>query len=380
MNENFPNREAVIVRDRELHVVRRLPANAEVKVRAGERISGDHVIAKTDPKNLAVRIAIADQLGVAPADVAKHLIRQVGSTFAAGEAMAKTRKGLRNTVVASPMAGTLLSIDADTGVGLLAPGGGEDVRSLVSGDVEYVEGKQSVAIRTVGSRLFGIVGIGPSVSGDLRIAVGGPGEELTSKASGADMAGQIVVGGSHANAATMRRLMEVGAAGLIVGGMVEREIAACLGIPAEDRLAPWRVGPTDIGIGDSLMSNLAIMATEGFGVLPICGDVFSFLKTLDGQRVSLLTTSRINGYLSRPQLLLVNEAMLDEDAPAEAMTMTESTRIRVTDQESLGLSGTVAERPKRLRKADGILVEIMSVTTSDGKTRTVASNNVEVVA
>ena len=158
MNENFPNREAVIVRDRELHVVRRLPANADVKVRAGERISGDHVIAKTDPRNLAVRIAIADQLGVAPTEVGKHLIRQVGSSFAAGEAIAKTRKGLRNTVVASPMTGTLLSIDSDTGVGMLAPGSGGDVRALVSGDVEYVDGKQSVAIRTVGSRLFGIAG------------------------------------------------------------------------------------------------------------------------------------------------------------------------------------------------------------------------------
>ena len=134
MNENFPNREPVIVRNQELHVIRRLPANADVKVRAGERISADHVIAKTDPKNLAVRISIADQLGVAPNDVQKHLLKQIGSMFAAGEALAKTRKGLRNSVVAAPMAGTLLSIDADTGVGLIAPGSGGDIRALVAGE------------------------------------------------------------------------------------------------------------------------------------------------------------------------------------------------------------------------------------------------------
>jgi hypothetical protein len=380
MNENFPNREAVVVRNRELHVVRRLPANAEVKVRAGERISGEHVIAKTDPKNLAVRIAIADQLGIAPADVAKHMIRQVGSTFAAGEAMAKTRKGLRNTVVASPVAGTLISIDSDTGVGLLAPGSGGDVRALVSGDVEYVDGRQSVAIRTVGSRLFGIIGIGPSVSGVLRVAVTSPGEELTSKSISADMSGQIVVGGSHADASTMRRLMEVGAAGLIVGGIVEREVSACLGIPAEDRLQSWRIGPTEIGIGDGLMSNLSIMATEGFGLHPICGEVFAFLGSLDGQTVSLLTTTRIAGYLSRPQLLAINEEMLDEDAPAEPLTVAESTRVRIVDQENLGMSGTIAEKPRRQRKADGMLIEMMSVTTTDGKTRSVATSNVEVLA
>src|SRR5687768_8725547 len=78
MNENFPNREAVIVRDQELHVVRRLPQNAEIKVRPGERISSDHVIAKTDPRHLAVRISIADQLGVPPNEVGKYMLRGVG--------------------------------------------------------------------------------------------------------------------------------------------------------------------------------------------------------------------------------------------------------------------------------------------------------------
>jgi len=178
MNENFPNREPVIVRDLELHIIRRLPANAEVKVRAGERISADHVIARTDPRNLAVRISLADQLGVLPQDTQKHLLRPVGSTFKAGEAIAKNRKGLRNTVVASPMNGTLMSIDPETGVGMLAPGSGGDIRALVAGDVEYVDGRQTVAIRSVGSRIFGVAGLGPSIEGVLTVPVAGPGDEL----------------------------------------------------------------------------------------------------------------------------------------------------------------------------------------------------------
>ena len=208
MNQNFPNREPVIVHDQELHVVRRLPSSADVKVRAGERISGDHVIAKTDPRHLAVRISIADQLGVSPNDVSKHMLRPVGSTFGAGEAMAKMRKGLRNTVVASPMTGLLLSIDSDTGVGLLAPGTGGDIRSLVAGDVEYVDGRQSIAIRTVGSRLFGIVGVGPSTEGVLAMAVGGPGEEAQPDRISHDISGKIVVAGASVSASALRRLME----------------------------------------------------------------------------------------------------------------------------------------------------------------------------
>lgn len=380
MNENFPNREPVIVRNQELHVVRRLPANADVKVRAGERISGDHIIAKTDPRHLAVRISIADQLGVAPADVGKHMLRQVGSTFAAGEAIAKTRKGLRNTVVASPLTGTLLSIDSDTGVGLIAPGTSGEIRSLVAGDVEYVDGRQSIAIRTVGSRLFGIVGIGPAIEGAIYVAVSGPGDELQADKVTSEMTGKIVVGGATIGASALRRLMEIGAAGAVVGGIVEREVSACFGVPAEDRISPWRIGVSDNGIGDSMMTNFAMVATEGYGRLPMTSEAFAFLQGLDGQRVSMLTTTRVSGFLARPQIIHVNDEALDDDAPAVPLALGADTRVRVIDQAGLGITGKVAEKPKRVRRGDGIAVDVMSVMTADGKIRTVAANNVEVIA
>jgi hypothetical protein len=380
MNENFPNREAVIVRDQELHVVRRLPQNAEIKVRPGERISSDHVIAKTDPRHLAVRISIADQLGVPPNEVGKYMLRGVGSTFAAGEAIAKARKGLRNTVVASPMTGTLLSIDTDTGIGMLAPGAGGDVRSMVSGDVEYVDGRQTVAIRTVGSRLFGIVGFGPSAVGTLRFAVSAPREEAQIDKITGDMAGAIVVVGASLSTATLRRLMDVGAAGVISGGLVERDISACFGGLTDDRLSPWRLNPTDTGVGDSMRTSLAIVAIEGFGVLPINADAFSFLKQLEGQRVSVITTTRVSGFLARPQILHVNENALDEEAPSQPIALTEETRLRLTDPAHLGMTGTVAERPRRVRRGDSIAVDQMVVNCADGKARTVALNNVEVIA
>ena len=81
---------------------------------------------------------------------------------------------------------------------------------------------------------------------------------------------------------TLRRLMDVGAAGVIVGGIVEREVSACFGVPAEDRLSPWRIGPSDSGMGDSMTTSIAIVATEGFGSLPITAEAFAFLKKFEG--------------------------------------------------------------------------------------------------
>ena len=380
MNLNFPNRDALMTRDSELHITRRLPGGAEVKVRAGERITADHVIAKTDARSLAIRISIADQLGVGPADAAKHLLRPVGSSFAAGEAMAKTRKGLKNVVVACPVAGTLLSLDAENGIGLLAPGGGGEVRALVGGDVAYVDGKQTISLRTVGSRLYGIVGIGQAARGVLKVAVAGPGEELVVSAITPDMRGQIVVGGAFAGAQTLRKLMDVGAVGVITGGFVDREIAACLGVPADDRLAPWRLGPRDVGIADSMMANIGLMATEGFGRLPISAEAFAFLKALEGREVVLLTSTRVTGHLARPQLIAVNEDALDEEAPRAVAKLEVGTRVRIVEPTQLGAAGSVSTMPSRIRRGDGQMVDVVGVTGSDGRDREVALANIEIVA
>ena len=72
--------------------------------------------------------------------------------------------------------------------------------------------------------------------------------------------------------------------------------------------------------------------------------------------------------------------MLDEDAPAQPITLSAETRVRIVDQANLGVTGTVAERPKRVRRADGVAVDVMTITTPDNKSRVVAANNVEVIA
>lgn len=381
MNINYPNREPVISRDCELRVVRRLPGTGETttKVRAGERLSSEHVLARTDPKTTAVRISVADQLGVPPAEVSKLLMKPVGSAFGAGEALARNRKGLRNVVVASPIAGTLLSIDADTGMANIAPAGSSEIKSLIAGDVEFLDGKHSVSIRTVGTRVFGIVGIGNAATGPLAVVVSNPKDEFPANKVGPELAGKIVVAGAWVPGATIKKLIEVGAAGLVTGGFVDREIAAGMNAPAEDRLAPWRLKPGEQSIGEELVINLAMMATEGFGALPMHPDIFALLQGHNGVRAVLFTATRATGYLSRPQLLFVNEELLDEDADIPSATLNRGTRARLVDQASLGNWVEITGGPRRSRVGDGNMVEVVDVAFANGNHRTVPLANVEIL-
>ncbi|MCC6792357.1 MAG: hypothetical protein IT336_11765, partial [Thermomicrobiales bacterium] len=369
MNVNFPNRAPVVARDSEIRVVRRLPGSGDVKIRAGERVDADHVLTRTDPASAAVRISVSDQLGVAPQEVVKHLMKPVGSAFGTGEALARNRKGLRNVVVASPVAGTLLSIDSDTGMALIAPGGAGDIRAMITGDVEFVDGKQSVSIRTVGSRLYGIVGLGGSVRGPLRVVASSPQEELQAGKINAELKGAIVVGGAWANAAAIKKLIEVGAAGLITGGFVDREVIASLGVAAEDRLAPWRMRPGDQAIGAEYTPGIAMMATEGFGPLAMHPEEFAFLQELDGANAVLFTPTRVVGYLQRPKLIVVNEEMLDDDAPSGTAMLSHGAKARLVDQNGLGQWVAIESGPRRIRRGDGNMVEVVDVRMGNDQSR-----------
>lgn len=381
MNLSYPHRESLVVRNHELRSIRHLTGNPEVKVRAGERVTPDHVIARLDPSASAVKLPVAEQLGVAPHDVSKYVMRPIGSTFAAGEALARTRKGLRNVIVAAPVAGTLTAIDSISGVASLTPGSGGEVRALIHGDVEFVDGRHSISIRTVGARLLGIVGFGEPVRGIVRVLAKNPSEELQTSAISSDLAGKIVVAGSWASAQAFKKLLDVKAAALICGGFVEREIASGFGLQSDDRIAPWRLAGGDRVLGENLPSGLTMMATEGFGALPMHPEAFDMLTEFDGREAVLFPFTRTTGDLMRPELIVTDPIeALDDDGLSSHAAFVEGAQVRLTDQAFLGKSGTLVGTPHRSRSGDGFVFDVVEVELTGSTRRIVPIANVEIVS
>lgn len=380
MNMHYPHREPLVVRNHELRVIRRLFGEPEVRVRAGERLTADHVIARANPASLAIQIPIADQLGVSPAEVTKALMRPVGSSFAAGEVLARVRKGLRNVVVTTPVAGVLLSVDEATGTGFLAPGNGGEIAALVPGDVEFVDGRQAVSIRTVGARLLGIVGIGESVRGPIRVVASRPDEELPASRIPAGLEGAIVIGGAWAGAAALRRLAEVGAKALVVGGIVERELVAVFPFTLEDRLAPWRVSPSRQAMAGDLVPGLTVMATEGFGRLAMHPHAFALLQECDGKEAVLFPATRVVGQMLRPEIVIPDVAALDNDGQSTLAAFTEGASVRCIDHANLGKTGVVVRMPWRAHRPNGLSVDVVEIELDSGGRHMVPVANLEIVS
>lgn len=380
INVHYPEPAPVVSRDCELLVHYRFPSGSEVKVRKGEHLTPDRLIAVRDPATAAVRVPVAEQLGVAPSYAARCLSVSIGSTVAVGETLGKHRRGLRNLAVQSPVAGTLLGLDSKTGTALIAPAGAGEIRARMPGEVDSVQGKEGLFIRTVGTRIQGIVGLGEPATGPTRFAVERADELLGVEKVNASLSGAIVIGGRTAGAQAIRRLIEVGAAGLIVGGLSERDLAEAFGWQLEDRLAPWRARSGETAIGGGLPVPLSVVATEGFGSLPMSPAIFEALRALRERSAVLLPRTSLEGAGSRPELIAADADAVERDAPPPTLECIPGTTARLSDQAHLGQQVVVASEPRYKHLGDGSTELVIEVDLTDGGRRTVRTANLEVIA
>ncbi|MFL5758419.1 MAG: hypothetical protein ACJ789_01700 [Thermomicrobiales bacterium] len=380
MNLNFPHREAIAIRDHEIKVARRLSGGGEVKVREGARVTADSIIAQINPIRLATVVPVSVPLGVPAAEADKLLLKQPGAEVAAGEIIAKTRRGLRNLSATSPISGVFLSYDVLTGNAAIAPAQAGEIHALVPGDVDQIVGDEKVVIRTVGSRILGIVGLGGITSGPLKVVVEWPDAPLDASKIGPHLEGAIVVGGSFADAQALRRLVEVRARGLIVGGLLDRDVQAIIGKSSDDRCDLWRLTPSERVIGEQTSLPLAIMATEGFGRLPINPESFLLLKELEQQHAVLSADTKLGGELIRPELVVANEEAMEYDAMRSFASFAEGSHVRLVDHAMLGLTGIIVSVPRRIRRADGQPIDLIDVQIHGAGVRPVSIPNLEIVA
>ncbi|MDQ3044578.1 MAG: hypothetical protein M3R06_05425 [Chloroflexota bacterium] len=378
MNLNFPHREAIVVRDHELRVTRRFPIDSDIKVRAGARLKAADVLGRSDPRLSAIRLAIAARLDCPPQEIGRHLTKAVGAHLDAGEPVARMRRGVRSTVVVAPCAGNVVDVDLDSGVVLFSPSAAGELSALVPGDVEYIESRRAVVIRTVGSRVLGIVGIGEAVSGTVRLAVERADQELTAERVTPGLTGAIVVGGAFAGAAALKRLAEVGSAALIVGGFVEKDLKEFLDWTGEDRLEHWRQLPGDRPIADGVPLPFSMMATEGFGTLPIHPAAFNLMREVAGRHGVLMPATRAGHSLTRPELIIPDADALDQDGMISVAALVHGAHVRLVDQAGLGVMGRIVGEARRERGPDGCWADLFDVEVAGGGIRTLHVANIEV--
>jgi hypothetical protein len=353
---------------------RQLPLPGTVLVAVGDLVQADQQVARAELPGKVYPLNLANQLGVAPDEIKEYLIKKEGEPVRKDEILAENKPLIKwfKTEIKSPITGTVESLSTITGQVLLRePPRVLELLAYVDGTVVEVQPRQGVTVEAQCSLVQGIFGIGGETSGILAIAVAKPDEALTPAHVKADMKGKIVVGGSFLSAETMARAKEIGVAGLVVGGIHDKDLRALLGYD----LGVAITGTEQVGF--------TLILTEGFGTIPMAQKTFALLSAHAGEKAAISGATQIRAGVIRPEIIIAKPAGAAQFGVA-ALPQREGIRIgdpvRIIRDPLFGKIGEVSALPADLQKIPTESdARVLEVRFPDGRIAVIPRTNIEVI-
>lgn len=360
--------ERTIVRRRRV-----LPLPGKLLVAQGDRVRSDQAVARAELPGKVYPVNLANQLSIAPDEIKDYLVKKEGDLVQKDEILAENKPLIKwfKTEIRSPVTGTIESLSTVTGQVLLRePPRILDLLAYVDGTVVETIPQQGVVVETGCSLVQGIFGIGGETRGEIAAAVQSPDEPLTAAHLKPDMKGKIVVGGSFLPAETMTRAKELGVAGLVVGGIHDKDLRALLGYD----LGVAITGTEQVGF--------TLILTEGFGTIPMATKTFKLLSAHAGRKASISGATQIRAGVIRPEIIIPQATSSADSAVMQSQR--EGIRlgdpVRIIRDPLFGRIGEVSALPPDLQKIPTESdVRVLEVTFADGSRAVIPRTNIEVI-
>ena len=353
---------------------RRLPLPGEIVAQKGSTVSAEQVVARTKLPGNVQTVNVAGLLGVLPAEIDDVMLKKPGESCAKDEVCAESKGffGLFKSHVRSPIDGEIESVSKITGqVILREPPIPVEVIAYIDGEVTDIIKKEGVEIKTAGSFIQGIFGIGGETIGEIAMAANDPNEVLTASSIDKSFKDKVIIGGSIAEYDALEKAREVGAKGVVVGGIEDQDLKKFMGY--------------DIGVAITGSENVGItlIATEGFGKLRMADRTFELLKSLVGRKTSMNGATQIRAGVMRPELIVPVPAKETKKKTADLSTGTgleNGMKVRIIREPYFGLIGKVVGLPVALSKIDTeAKVRVLDVELDDKRKVTLPRANVEII-
>lgn len=353
--------------------VRKLPIKGEVVVELHQKVEPDTVVARAYLPGELHTVKISEQMGLEPVELEGTLEVQKGDHVTREQILAtkKTFFGLFTTRAQSPIEGTVEYFTPATGhMGIREPDKLLEVDAYIKGTVSQVFPGDGVTVTTRGAFIQGIFGVGCERRGKIRVVASSPDEPLSADKIPARCKGEILVGGSVVTAAALRKVTAEGGAGVIVGGIVNEDLADFLG---------YEIGVAITGYEDI---DLTLVVTEGFGQMTMATRTLGLLTKLDGYECSISGATQIRAGAIRPEIIVPTE---EQPAGTESEHLSQlleiGTGIRIIRVPYFGRLATVTTLPHELKQiATGSHVRMLEARLNDtGELVAVPRANVEII-
>lgn len=350
---------------------RELPILGKVLVELGDTVDYDTIVAEMDMPGEPHIVKANLLLRVDSKDIGKYMLKYEGESVIEGEVIARYEAlfGWIKREVKSPIDGIIENVGASGWVTIRTPPVIVNLNAYIPGDVVEVMPGKGVVIQTSGAFIQGIFGIGGEVHGTLRVLVDSPDEVLSADLITSSEEGYIIVGGSYITLEALKKAVEIGVAGIVVGGFDGDDLTKFLGYEMGIAIT----GDEDIG--------LTLVITEGFGRINMSPGTFELLEEYDGSSVSINGETQIRAGVIRPEVIIPHGKTSVNGGEEELSSgMKPGTPVRIIRHPYFGLLGEVSSLPVELQVTETeSSMRVLEVELEDGRKVTVPRANVEII-
>jgi hypothetical protein len=336
-----------------------LPVEGEILVTSGQAVTASTPVARSELPARRQIVDVAWQLGRLHVDMDEVMQVEIGEEVEANQVVAAPKGGgslFRNSVRA-PVAGVVAMIGPGW-VLLETEHRSLELQAFIPGTVTRVLGQQGVIIEAEGAIVEAACGFGGEAFGRLKRLVDSPFEALQVTALDESATDMIVLGGRTVDEETLRKADSWHVKGIIVGSIQAHLL----------KLDP----PVQ----------LPVVATEGFGNVPMSPHTFGVLTSLSRRDVSVrgnsphLSEGSDSEFKHEPSIILaanplVTSRVYTPPSPPgsnKAIDATVGSRVRVTYGKFMGASGTIEAIPAEPQATDtGIITPGATVKFINGR-------------
>jgi hypothetical protein len=358
---------------------RNLPLPGDVIVKKGDTVNSDDIVARTNLPGKVHSVNVVNRLAILPNDLRKNMLKKEGDSVVKNEPIAETSPFIKmfKSICLSPITGVIESISDITGQVLLRePPKPVQISAYIDGKVVEVLENEGVVIETNATFIQGIFGIGGETTGELQIIVNSPEDIVKPEDIKEVHRGKIIAGGSIIYSDAIKKALDTGVRGIVVGGIRDKEINELLGYD----LGVAITGSEDI--------NITIIITEGFGQIKMAQKTFEILKHREGSVASINGATQIRAGVVRPEVIIpYNEEdsseMSSESMPSrseESAGISIGDPVRIIRNPNFGMLGKVKALPSELQAIETeAMARVLEVEFPGGKTAIVPRANIEAI-
>jgi len=352
-----------------------LPIQGNVQVKVGQKVTNDTIIARTELPGKVHTINVVNLLSIEAADIQHYMLKKPGDRIVKDESIAESKPLIKwfKTSIKSPIKGTVESVSAITGQVLLREEPQPlELKAYIDGEVVEVIEKEGAFVETYCSFIQGIFGIGGETNGIVEVIVKDPDQELTPELILPVHRHKIIVGGSYVSSAALKKAIDTGVQGIVVGGFDDKDLKALLGYD----LGVAITGTEKIG--------LTLVLTEGFGRINMARKTFELLVAKQGKKASISGATQIRAGVIRPEIIIPDPALKEKEKAVdqgwERGAMKEGDVIRIIREPYFGKLAKVKALPNELVKIETESpARVLQAEFPDGKVATIPRANVELL-